>query len=103
MSVKKSISKSVSFTRKHLFLILIGVFIIWIAFISESSLIKHARLKNEVKDLQDALDYYRERTEENKQRLLIMENDTYLEKFAREKFYMKRDNEDVFVFEEETE
>ncbi len=100
--MKTKINKSINFLRKHFFILVILVLVGWISFFSEYSLLEYSKLKNERAKLKDALNYYLKRTEENKQNVHILEDDKYLEKFAREKFFMKRDNEDVFLFEEES-
>jgi cell division protein FtsB len=52
--------------------------------------------------LEDEKEYYLEKIKEvEKDRMELMTNKELLEKFAREKYLMKRENEDVFVIVEE--
>lgn len=61
----------------------------------------YSKLKKEEQELKEVDRYYKERIKENRQSVNIFNDDKYLEQFAREKYLMKRDNEDVFLFEEE--
>jgi cell division protein FtsB len=56
------------------------------------------RLSNELAELKAEHDYYRHKLRELKQeRAAVMGNPTLLEKYAREKYFMKRPKEDIFV------
>jgi cell division protein FtsB len=52
--------------------------------------------------MEDEKQYYLERIEEDSRRLNELKTDRdNLEKFAREQYFMKKENEDVFVIVEE--
>ena len=58
-------------------------------------------MKQEVKGLEKELTQYRQDTERSREEVKRLTTDTlYLEKVAREKYLMKRDNEDIFIFNE---
>jgi cell division protein FtsB len=51
-----------------------------------------------LQDARQKMEYYQEETIKTAELLdELMTNDVTLEKFAREKYYMKKPNEDVFV------
>jgi cell division protein DivIC len=51
-----------------------------------------------IKKLEAEINYYQEETAKNKEKLELLQSDKEnLERFAREQFMMKKDNEDVFV------
>ncbi len=54
-------------------------------------------MKN-LRQLEKDRDYYKERIEEDRRKLneLKTSNDN-LEKFAREQYFMKKDNEDIYI------
>jgi cell division protein FtsB len=55
----------------------------------------------ELKNLESSKKYYREETEKQRKELEALKNDpAALEKYAREKYLMKRDNEDLFLIPE---
>lgn len=56
-------------------------------------------MKQEIKALEKELTQYRQDIERSRNEILRLTTDTlYLEKVAREKYLMKRDNEDIFIF-----
>lgn len=56
------------------------------------------RLWNELRQLEDEKVYYQQKKKElEKERRLVIGNPSLLEKFAREKYLMKKPKEDIFV------
>ena len=77
-------------------------FVVWMIFIDQESIIVQYKLSKEIQGLEQQQDFYLEEIEKNKQSLNILTNDTAsLEKYARETYFMKKDNEDVFIVVEE--
>lgn len=78
------------------------VFFIWMMFFDRNSVINQFELISAIKDLNEKEIFYNEEFHSDSTELRILKNDTAaLEKFAREKYLMKKDNEDVFVFVED--
>lgn len=87
--------------RRHKYLITILVFLVIIVFLDENSLIQRAQHKHEISVLNSEIAKYRKQYEEDTRKLKeIMNNPEALEKIAREKYLMKKPNEDIFIFEE---
>lgn len=60
------------------------------------------KLSSDIKTLEKQKEFYLEEISKNQNSLDILNNDTAsLEKFARENYFMKKDNEEVFVVVEE--
>lgn len=73
-------------------------FVLWMAFFDSEDLITHYKLRKRLKNLKAESAYYQEKIEEVKRdREELMSNEALLEKFAREKYYMKKKKEDVYV------
>jgi cell division protein DivIC len=82
------------------YLIAITIFAVVMLITDHNNIFEQLSRKQELKELQDRKKYYKEEIEKTKQGLADLSNNAAaLEKYAREKFYMKRDNEDVFVVE----
>lgn len=77
-------------------------FMVWLTFFDKHDFILQHSYRNKLNELKHERDYFIEQIEKNKAEMneLFTDNKN-LEKFAREKYYMKRDNEDVFVFVDE--
>ncbi|MEZ4798288.1 MAG: septum formation initiator family protein [Flavobacteriales bacterium] len=86
---------------KNKYAITTTIFVLWVCFFNDIDLfyIMKSRyqlysLKREAKDLERKNDQAKTALEE------LNNNQNSLEKFARETYYMKKDNEEVFVFKE---
>jgi len=67
-------------------------------FFDDHNLIKRFKTKQEIKQLEQEYLYYIDEIDVNKAEINHLKNDSvYLEKFAREKYFMKKDNEEVFI------
>lgn len=78
------------------------LFAFWMLFFDQHDFISQLQLQSELKQYQEDKEYYRKRITETEQDLNeLLTNEDNLEKFAREKYLMKKDNEDVFVIVEE--
>lgn len=83
---------------RNKYLIAIVVFLVWLLLFDRNSLIDRYRYIRTLHDMEDEKQYYIERIEEDSRRLNELKTDREnLEKFAREQYFMKRENEDVFV------
>ncbi|NUM51323.1 MAG: septum formation initiator family protein [Flavobacteriales bacterium] len=78
------------------------IFFIWILFFDQNNLVTQFSYRNELNKLLEDKQYY---TQEIKQTLVnlneLTSNPKTLEKFARENYLMKKDDEDVFIIVEE--
>lgn len=67
-------------------------------FFDQESFIEQYRLSSTLNGLKEQKAFYLEEIDKNEQTIETLEKDTAsLEKYAREKYYMKRENEEVFV------
>ncbi|MBQ8442160.1 MAG: septum formation initiator family protein, partial [Bacteroides sp.] len=70
-------------------------------FLDENSLIQRAKHRQEINALTTEIEKYREQFERDTETLKeLTDNPEALEKIAREKYLMKKPNEDIFIFEE---
>jgi len=84
------------------YVITLIVFGAWMIFFSSNNLLSQHKLRKQLKEHKIERDYYLREIEANKRAIHLLDNDLeHLEKIAREKFLMKRDNEDIFIFIEE--
>ncbi|MBQ3608843.1 MAG: septum formation initiator family protein [Bacteroidaceae bacterium] len=89
------------YVRMHKYLITVAAFLVIIVFLDENSLIQRNKHRQEINALTAEIEKYRKQYEEDTETLKeLMNNPQVLEKIAREKYKMKKPNEDIFVFEE---
>ena len=90
-----------TYIRKHKYLITIVAFLVIIVFLDENSLIERAQHQQEINTLNAEIEKYRKQYEEDTEKLKeLTNNPEAMEKIAREKYLMKKPNEDIFIFEE---
>ena len=82
--------------------IIIILFIIWMIFFDSNSFIIHNELNNDINELNDQKSYYEKEIAKDNVELQMIQSDSGLEKYAREKLYMKKDNEEIFLIEYDT-
>ena len=70
-------------------------------FIDSNSLLIHHELNEDINDLEDEKEYYNKEIEKDKKAIKELSTDEGIEKLAREKYYMKKDNEDIYIIEYE--
>jgi cell division protein DivIC len=77
-------------------------FLVWLTFLDSNDLISRFKLGAKMRSLQNEKEYYQEKiTEVEKDRKELLTNKELLEKFAREKYLMKKETEDVFIIQQE--
>jgi cell division protein FtsB len=83
------------------YFIVSAIMIIWIGFFDRYNLVRRLFKDGmEYRELKAEKDYYQKKiVDVKKEKEELFSNNEKLEKFAREKYYMKKDNEDVFVVE----
>lgn len=87
---------------KNFYFITGTLFLIYMLFISDSNLIRQYRLTSKLNTLEHEKSYYTVKIQEvEKDRSELMSDEALLEKFAREKYLMKKEEEDIYVIVEE--
>lgn len=84
--------------KNKYFLTITGI-IVWLLFFDKNDVFTQYELIDRCRKLNKEKEYYISEIENNKLSLQeLRTNKKSLETFSREKYLMKRDNEDVFVF-----
>jgi cell division protein FtsB len=87
---------------KNKFILTMVIFFIWLLFFDRNNLIDRVKELNHLRQLEKDKKYYIERIDADSKRLeQLRTNNKNLEKFAREQYLMKKDNEDIFIIVEE--
>ncbi len=90
------------FIRRHKYLITFGVFVVIVGFLDENSMVRRLKYISEENRLRSEIEKYR--AEYEKSTLLLNElkaDSDAIEHVAREKYLMKKPDEDIYVFEED--
>lgn len=89
--------KIYSFTRnKYLYSIL--AFLVWIIFFDSNNIIYQARLSKQINNLEEEERFYKSEINKDSTSIYNLTSDLdNLERFAREHYLMKRDDEDIYL------
>ncbi len=85
----------------NMYVLVLTIFVFWMMFFDTNSLLIHLELRNEIKKLEKQKQFLQGEIDKDKEVLEKLSDKGELEKFAREKYYMKKDNEEIFLIEYE--
>lgn len=87
---------------KNKYMVTALAFFLWVLIFDQNDLISQIQLQIEINQLQEDKEYFEKeiiKTSESLEEL--MSDNRKLEKFAREKYYMRKPNEELFVIVQE--
>jgi len=78
------------------------LFVLWMLMFDQNNLNERRKNNRDYNQLLREKDYFEKKIEENRKRIQELKtNNDNLEKFAREQYLMKKDNEDIFIIVDE--
>ena len=87
---------------KNFYFVFTLLFILWMLFIDSNDFVSQFKLGSKLSELKKQKEFYQEKKEVIKaDREELMSNNDLLEKFARERYLMKRKTEDLYVIVKE--
>ena len=84
---------------KNIYILILIIFGVWMIFFDTNSLLNHNDVNQEKNKLEDEKEYYKKEIIKDKQAINRLSSEDGLETFAREKYYMKKENEDIYIIE----
>lgn len=103
MNFKKAKSNSKIFSLlTNTFVLILVPFIIWMLFFDENSYINHRKYNTEIEDVQNTIEFYKSEISKDSAIIKSLKDTVALEKFAREKYLMKKKNEAIYIIEFDT-
>ena len=94
-------SPSLGWFRKYVFnkyVIAIFLFLVWMIFFDSTSFLVINELNGEIKKYESQLEYYKTDYKKNDDFYQkLMKNKDEKEKYARENYFMKKPNEEIFI------
>jgi cell division protein FtsB len=88
---------------KNKYILTAGAFAVWMLFFDNRDIITtHFRQRAELNRLEESRAYYENEIDKTRKELKALKSDpNILEKYAREKYRMKKDNEDLYVISQD--
>lgn len=84
-------------SNKYIWVLLF--FSTWMIFLDNYSYFDHRFLNEQIDELEDNKTYYQEEISKDQKSIKQLKNPEEIEKYAREKYYMKKDSEDIYIIE----
>ncbi len=86
----------------NIFILIVLVFAVWMTFFDENSYLVHREFNKEIDELDKTIKFYEDRINEDRATIKKLQDSLELERFAREKYLMKKKNEDIYLIEFDT-
>lgn len=86
----------------NIFVMILIPFIIWMLFFDENSYLVHRKFDKEIEDLESSINFYKNKIEEDKNTIKKLQDSLEIERFAREQYLMKKENEEIYLIEFDT-
>lgn len=83
------------------YVLILLLFLVWMIFFDTNSYFIHKELNDDIKALEQTKEFYREEIDKDKEFIEKMKDSDEVEKYAREKYYLKKENEDIYIIEHE--
>jgi cell division protein FtsB len=83
----------------NVYVLVLTVFVIWMTFFDTNSLLIHLELRKQIRKLEKQQEFLREEIAKDKKVIKKLSDPGELEKFAREEYYLKRKNEEIYLIE----
>ncbi|PRZ28104.1 FtsB family cell division protein [Flavobacterium granuli] len=84
-------------SNKYIWVLLF--FTTWMLFLDNYSYFDHRILDHQINELEDNKEYYQQEIKKDEEQIKQLKNPEQIEKYAREKYYMKKDSEDIYIIE----
>ncbi|WP_276166233.1 FtsB family cell division protein [Zobellia alginiliquefaciens] len=85
----------------NMYVLVLTVFVIWMLFFDTNSLLIHLELKKEIQKLEKQQEFLKDEIANDKKILEKLSDPEELEKFAREQYFLKKKNEEIYLIEYE--
>ena len=102
MNFKSILHKPLVKALTNKYVIIICVFVVWMLFLDGNSYLIHREYNKEVEELETWIDFHEKKIAEDKKTIQSLEDSTAIERYAREKYLMKKKNEDIYIIEFDT-
>lgn len=78
-------------------------FILWLLFFDTYAFYDHRLIDKEINKLEENKDYYQQEIKSDDKNIQKLHRKEEVERYARQKYYMKRENEDIYIIDSDRE
>lgn len=85
----------------NMYILVLTAFVVWMLFFDTNNLMIHLELKKQVEKLEKDAAFLKKEIAKDKKTIEKLSDPNELEKFAREQYYLKKKNEEIYLIEYE--
>ncbi|WP_296312725.1 FtsB family cell division protein [Winogradskyella sp. UBA3174] len=86
---------------KNIYLLVLVVFLVWMLFFDAHSWLFHHELNSDIDELEYQKEHYRNEMAKDNKAIKALSTEEGIERTARETYYMKKQDEEIFIIEYE--
>lgn len=76
--------------------------VLWVGFLDENSILSHIKNQSRISELEEEIDHYTMAYQRDQAQIReLMRNPKAMEKIARERYFMKAKDEDIFILSDD--
>lgn len=83
----------------NMYVLVLTAFVVWMVFFDTNSLLIHLELRKQIKSLEKTQQFLKEEIAKDKKIIEKLSDPEELEKFAREQYYLKKKEEEIYLIE----
>ena len=87
---------------RNIFLVVTVIFIVWMLFFDANSWLIHRELNKEIEALNTKKEFYKREIKSDTKEIKKLQTPQGIEKYARENYNMKKENEDIYIIARDT-
>lgn len=87
---------------RNIFLVVTVIFIVWMLFFDANSWLIHRELNKEIETLNTKKEFYEREIKSDTKEIKKLQTPEGIEKYARENYNMKKENEDIYIIARDT-
>jgi cell division protein FtsB len=87
---------------RNIFLVVTVIFIVWMLFFDANSWLIHRELSKEIEALNTKKEFYEREIKSDTKEIKNLQTPQGIEKYARENYNMKKENEDIYIIARDT-
>ena len=85
---------------KNIYFLILIVFIVWMVVFDANSWLIHSDLNEDIEDLNSKIEFYNGEIKKDQKEINTLNSPDGIEKYAREHYKMKKENEVVYIIED---
>lgn len=83
----------------NLYVLILSIFLVWMLFFDQNSVLIQLELQREIKKLELQKEFLQDQINQDKELIETLSDPKELEKFARETYFLKKEDEEIFIIE----